>query len=1704
MSRVFCTIFLNCPNKFKSRSFRDALSGVSSLSEFPDLKLSSCHGLPALWISDEEMRALAVPFEFTLVGKFSSQRPSLEAIQKFFFLLKLTGNFSMTLLNSKNILVKFVNDLDYCRVFSHRLYFVGNCYMKLVKWSPLLDIDIDSPTIPIWVSFPNLRPHLFTPRILFGLGSLFGRPLRTDNATSNGLRPSVARVLVELDVTKKYSDFVWIGSETLDFRQRVELEEFLSYCDHCKVLGHSNVECCVLNPSLANNSLPYEDGVVKDVGDNNSLVDHVVLGMSGNSNEGDVIVKPSVLVNDVAAANLRGSVVENVQCNESQLETPVVGNHSILINLAEVHDDVVFNSGGGFKISGFYSPVTAGDTGCEVVAVADNVKKGVRKELDIVSAQTENFVVGEEASLGSGALVPDNLVDVPINVMSPTSFHNLVVSNLGVTCSGNSVWIEGYPSSGAGEGDLEVDHNDFDLYGLHVCKITEKALLHGKKRCRRKSRSCLAEAPFCAASGTTSWIISNLASSLEQLLSQFMPTVSSVAASSSSSIAQEDVTAAEGNSIQKRSMEDLSRLSRMLSRIQATLHDVEEREIDEKAIQLWLSELREVAYDAEDVLDQYDYQVIKTQLEGTIATTEEKPSLKWKRVDDDDIYGYQVSLPPSNSIKISISCDMAMRITEIIKKFDEIQQDRKELYLREEDAPRQPRFNDVMKRPPSSSLVLESNVFGREEEKRKIIQLLMSHSEKENTVIPIVGMGGVGKTTLAQLVYNDPEVCQHFSPKVWVCVSELFDVPRITKEIMSSIVDSTQYNDINNLNNLQCKLKDALLNKKFLLILDDVWNERADMWEALRAPFFGTGVGKIIITTRSMSVAHIMKTVSPIQLECLHDEKSWLLFQRHAFYGWELDQQLDFEQLGRRIAKKCGGLPLALNVIGGFLRNEFKEQTWKDVLNNNLWDPKEIILSALRISYNHLPSYLKPCFLYASLFPRDHYFQKLELIRMWIDQGYIQLTERKSLWEDIAVEYFEDLVRRSLFQYSIYHAAFTLHDMVHDLARSITRNEIFSSLDFDELKNIPKDAKHIFIKDTKVDHILQLGNIRTLYIYGLHYFSTMTLLQNSCSEIIFSHMRCLRVLRIHAPNFECSPKCIDSISYLQQLRYLSIYALKIQMTENSLCSLYKLQTLILQSHYINMLPHAIGKLISLRHLIIHNKERKLVLNSSFNSNKLLRLYICCSAIFYDNIDELYLSKYHVSRDGPYSSIKLLHPLNNLQGNLMICGIENVVDHEDAKSANLQSKPYIESLSFHWTKDECARNNEVVLEGLQPHTNLKKLTIDGYNGSSFPSWFGNPHFSNLTEIRLRLFKNKECQFLPLSKLPSLTSLEICSIRGITRMGQDFWCSNASPDCLENCSIEHVGFHSYEYLTNKSLLHCKERPIVKNGDFSSLKCLSIFECDSLQHISTLPSSLQKISVEFCKTLKYIELPYSSGHLSRLQEVEIHFCHNLKSVINLNNYLGTLKRLGLASCKLLKPNSDEDYDHSFGVPIENYIVRVYNCPGMKKWCQLHGFTYEKKNRGGEDDAMVLPLVARWSRFFFSLFSCRKGLLVRNCCLYFLWLRSSREAQGGKEKVSGEKVAELEAENKKSRTLIAEKEAALFGLESSRVIEDFKKYIAFKTIIQDHIQEAREHIYDVEVKALEQQCMDEGFTRDLDGAEIESELRKAFSSDDESVDVE
>ncbi|KAI0492813.1 hypothetical protein KFK09_027089 [Dendrobium nobile] len=223
------------------KSFLQALAG--STSSFPDLKRSTFRGLPALLVSDDEIRALAEPFRFSLVGFFPGKRPPLDAIRKFFFNLKLKGDVSVTVLDSTHILIKLENDLDYCRIFCHRSYLIFNCFLKITKWTPNLDIGVESPTIPIWISFPHLRPHFFAPRILFGLGELFGKPLKIDEATSVGSRPSIARVLVEIDITKNYPKLVWLGSDLLGYAQEVVFDDFPHFCDVCKKLGHISGKC---------------------------------------------------------------------------------------------------------------------------------------------------------------------------------------------------------------------------------------------------------------------------------------------------------------------------------------------------------------------------------------------------------------------------------------------------------------------------------------------------------------------------------------------------------------------------------------------------------------------------------------------------------------------------------------------------------------------------------------------------------------------------------------------------------------------------------------------------------------------------------------------------------------------------------------------------------------------------------------------------------------------------------------------------------------------------------------------------------------------------------------------------------------------------------------------------------------------------------------------------------------------------------------------------------------------------------------------------------------------------------------------------------------------------------------------------------------------------------------------------------------------
>ncbi|XP_078166523.1 putative disease resistance RPP13-like protein 1 [Carex rostrata] len=244
---------------------------------------------------------------------------------------------------------------------------------------------------------------------------------------------------------------------------------------------------------------------------------------------------------------------------------------------------------------------------------------------------------------------------------------------------------------------------------------------------------------------------------------------------------------------------------------------------------------------------------------------------------------------------------------------------------------------------PTSSLVHEPNIYGRRQDKENLIALLLNRDgvkggKKDGNlcVLPIVGMGGVGKTTLAQLVYNDPAVNLHFDMKAWVCVSKEFNVEVLTRVIISSFTKTPCIQL--QLDYLQRTLKEKITGQRFLLVLDDVWNENTALWHLLRAPLYHSPLGKILVTARNEKVAKIMQTIPFYPLRCLDEEYSWELFKQVAFENQDPRENSNLLEIGRKITVKCQGLPLAIKAIGCALSFELEEKAWRDILESELWE----------------------------------------------------------------------------------------------------------------------------------------------------------------------------------------------------------------------------------------------------------------------------------------------------------------------------------------------------------------------------------------------------------------------------------------------------------------------------------------------------------------------------------------------------------------------------------------------------------------------------------------------------------------------------------------------------------------------------------------------------------------------------------------------
>ncbi|GMN63949.1 hypothetical protein TIFTF001_033029 [Ficus carica] len=375
------------------------------------------------------------------------------------------------------------------------------------------------------------------------------------------------------------------------------------------------------------------------------------------------------------------------------------------------------------------------------------------------------------------------------------------------------------------------------------------------------------------------------------------------------------------------------------------LDDAEEKQFAKPGVRKWLFELKDTIYQAEDVLDEINYRALQYEQRGKPRS---KPLSK----------RFQSFLNCFNTFDEAIEC----KIDEILARLKYIVEQKDVLGLK------QGVTSKLSQRLPAP-LADESYVYGRNDDKEKIIMQLLLDSRSSSgkiSVIPIVGMGGIGKTTLAQLVYEDKRVKSRFQIKSWVTVSDESDVAIIAKKLLEEI--TSQKCETEGLYQLQRKLKQALSDKRFLFVLDDVWNEDYEHWEVLMSSLRSEANGnKVIVTTRSETVARKMGNVPAHHLKTLSDDECWKLFAEHVYKNESLEASSELQAIGKEIVKKCKGVPLAVKSLAGLLCSVLDPEEWKEILNSEIWmlplqgNQSSNTMPSLWLSYHYLPSHLKRC-----------------------------------------------------------------------------------------------------------------------------------------------------------------------------------------------------------------------------------------------------------------------------------------------------------------------------------------------------------------------------------------------------------------------------------------------------------------------------------------------------------------------------------------------------------------------------------------------------------------------------------------------------------------------------------------------------------------------------------------------------------------------
>ena len=607
--------------------------------------------------------------------------------------------------------------------------------------------------------------------------------------------------------------------------------------------------------------------------------------------------------------------------------------------------------------------------------------------------------------------------------------------------------------------------------------------------------------------------------------------------------------------------QELSDLQQTMMQIQCFLKDADRRRIEDFAVSNWLGELKDAMYDADNIID-------LARFKGSKLLGEHPSSSSRK-------------LTACNGFPL-VSCfstiltrrDIAVQIKSLNKRIERIAELGTKFKFETEPVAS---VSDMTK----SSPLVEPNIVGKEiiHATGILVGMVLDNREKKAYKIGIVVTGGVGKTTLAQKLYNDQRVKGNFKKQAWICVSQQYSPVGLLKEILRNIGVNQEQGE--SVAELKAKLAEAIEGHSFFLVLDDLWEP--NVWtNLLRVPLDSAAQVTIVATTRHDTVAKAIGVEHMHRVELMSVQVGWELLWKSMNISDEKEVH-NLRDTGMEIVQKCGCLPLAIRIMASvLLAKETTESEWRKILSNDAWSMSKLpaeLSGALYLSYDQLPPNLKQCFIYLALCPEDWVMRRDDLVRLWIAEGFVEKQDNL-LMEDTAEEYYYELISRNLLLPDPLFADQSrckMHDLVRQLAHHLSREEcFFGDPQLLEDNNISK-VRRLSVVTDKDMVVLASVKKQQLRVRTLINFCGKSL---TVEPSMFKRLLYVRVLDFSGSRIHAIPDYIESLIHL---RLFNLDNTSVAHLPESIGSLKNLQILNLQlCDALCSLPLGITRLCNLR------------------------------------------------------------------------------------------------------------------------------------------------------------------------------------------------------------------------------------------------------------------------------------------------------------------------------------------------------------------------------------------------------------------------------------------------------------------------------------------------------------------------------------------